>query len=248
MIELDNTGPQFLEAKELCKSLEGRMILNKINLKVQQGTIVGLLGPNGAGKTTAFYSIAGLLKPDSGSITFLDQEITHLPAYKRARLGLGFLSQEPSIFKDLSVEQNLQASLELQLDSRQIINQRIEEALSSLHLSHLRKKKALVLSGGERRRLEIARTLIHQPKFILLDEPFANVDPITIHDVQNMTLSLKSQGIGILITDHNAREIFQIADYCFLMSAGQVLAEGTPAELVSNELVRERYLGKNFKF
>lgn len=238
---------QFLEAIDLCKTFDGRSILDHVSVRVKQGTIVGLLGPNGAGKTTAFYSIAGLLKPDSGQVKFLGQDVTAISAHKRARLGLGFLAQEPSVFRDLSVEHNLQASLELQLGASELIQERIEEALTNLNLLQLRKKKASVLSGGERRRLEIARTLIHKPKFILLDEPFANVDPLTIFDVQTMAKALKSQGIGILITDHNAREIFQIADYCFLMSAGRVLAQGAPQQLVENELVRERYLGKSFK-
>lgn len=243
---LKKTSSQ-LQAIELSKRFEGRLVLNRVSLHVNQGSIVGLLGPNGAGKTTAFYSIAGLLRPDSGKVFFQDEDVTGLPAYKRARMGLGFLAQEPSVFRELSVEDNLRASLELHISRKNVIQERIEGSLESLHLTHLRGKLAGVLSGGERRRLEIARTLIHEPKFILLDEPFANVDPITIQDVQAMVCSLRSQNIGILITDHNAREIFQIADYCFLMSGGEMLAQGSPQELMENTSVRERYLGQGFR-
>lgn len=238
---------QQLQVIALSKKFDSRMVLNCISFNVQRGSIVGLLGPNGAGKTTAFYMVAGLLKPDSGQILFMGQNITHMACYERARLGIGFLAQEPSIFRDLSVEDNLRATLEFHISSKKIIQERIDEALESLHLVTLRKKHAGVLSGGERRRLEIARTLILEPKFILLDEPFANVDPLTIADVQSMVRILRARGIGILITDHNAREIFQIADFCYLMSGGEMLAQGSPQELVASERVRERYLGHGFK-
>lgn len=237
----------LLEVRQISKKIEGRYILDQVNLEIQEGQITGLLGPNGAGKTTAFYTIAGLYKPDKGQILLMGEDVTALPAHKRSQKGLGFLAQEPSIFREMTVQENIQAVLEIQGHTKAEKTKRIEEALERLRLTNLRHKKAQLLSGGERRRLEIARALAHHPKVILMDEPFANVDPITIEDVQKMVLELKKQGIGVLITDHNAREIFAIADHCFLMSAGQVLAKGTPQELIADPIVRERYLGDSFK-
>lgn len=236
----------LLEVRQISKRIEGRYILDQVSLEIQEGQVTGLLGPNGAGKTTAFYTIAGLYKPDKGDIFLLGENVTSLAAHKRAQRGLGFLAQEPSIFREMTVEENILAVLEMQAHSKAERQQRLEESLEKLRLTAMRRKKAQLLSGGERRRLEIARALAHHPKIILMDEPFANVDPITIEDVQKMVIELKSHGIGILITDHNAREIFEIADHCFLMSAGQVLAQGSPDELMSSPLVRERYLGQSF--
>jgi lipopolysaccharide export system ATP-binding protein len=236
----------LLEVRQISKKIDGRYILDQVSLEILEGQVTGLLGPNGAGKTTAFYTITGLYKPDKGDILLLGEKVTSLPAHKRAERGLGFLAQEPSIFRDMTVEENILAVLEIQGHSRKEQKSRMEEALEKLRLSTLRYKKAQLLSGGERRRLEIARALANRPKIILMDEPFANVDPITIQDVQEMVLELKAQGIGILITDHNAREIFEIANYCFLMSCGQVLAQGTPQDLMASAIVKERYLGESF--
>lgn len=236
----------LLEVRQISKKIDGRYILDQVSLQILEGQVIGLLGPNGAGKTTAFYTITGLYKPDKGEIILLGKNVTSLPSHKRAQKGLGFLAQEPSIFRDMTVEENILAVLEIQGYSKEERKRRLEESLEKLRLTAMRTKKAQLLSGGERRRLEIARALAHHPKIILMDEPFANVDPITIEDVQNMVIELKNQGIGVLITDHNAREIFEIADYCFLMSAGQVLAQGTPAELMASPIVKERYLGESF--
>lgn len=238
----------LLEVQEISKSFEGRCVLDRVTFSVSPGEIVGLLGPNGAGKTTAFYAVIGLVRLDRGSVFFRKRQVELLPTPERARMGMGFLAQEPSIFRELTVEQNLQAVLEFQLTDRQEIQKRSQEALKELELWQERKTKAAVLSGGQRRRLEIARTLALKPQFILLDEPFANVDPLTIEGLKKMIQTLAKRGIAILITDHNAREIFSIADHCYLLTQGVVLASGPPQKLCQDPLVIERYLGEGFSF
>jgi lipopolysaccharide export system ATP-binding protein len=235
-----------LQAKGLRKSYSKKPVLENVDFEVQRGEVVGLIGPNGAGKTTAFYIAIGLIQPDAGSIFFEGQEITSLPAHERARLGMGYLAQEPSVFRQLTVEENLLCLLQTLPLTPQQMQQRLKQLLGELHLEPLAKKKAAALSGGERRRLEITRALITSPSLLLLDEPFANVDPLTIQDVQTIIEHLCAKGISILITDHNARELFKIAHRCYLISQGHTLASGSPQELVSNQLVRERYLGKDF--
>lgn len=237
-----------LKVVDLCKNYEGRVVLDHTSFHVNKGEVVGLIGPNGAGKTTAFYAVIGLVRPEKGEVYFQGSNICKLPTYKRARIGMGFLAQEPSVFRDMSVEENLIALLEFQNLSTKECRKRIKEALCELDLFDLRKKNASVLSGGQRRRLEIARCLVNRPSFILLDEPFANVDPLTIQGVKKMISHLASKKISILITDHNAREIFQISDRCYLLSSGQVLASGTPQELASDPIVKERYLGHDFEW
>lgn len=236
----------LFEARNLHKSYSGRAVLQGLSFSVGAGEVVGLLGPNGAGKTTAFYISIGLIAADQGTLLFNDQDITSLPIHKRAKLGMGYLAQEPSVFRHLTVAQNILCILEtLPLSSKER-HDRLKTLLEELHLSHLQTKKASTLSGGERRRLEITRALVTSPSLLLLDEPFANVDPKTISDVKNMICHLKSKGISILITDHNAREIFSIADRTYLVRDGQLLQSGTSAELVSSEQVREAYLGHDF--
>ena len=236
----------LLKAKQLCKNYSGRPILQGLSFEVAPGEVVGLLGPNGAGKTTAFYIAIGLISPDSGEIWFDEQNVTHLPVHKRAQMGMGYLAQEPSIFRALTVQENILCILEtlpLDFDERK---RRLEELLEELHLTHLADKKAITLSGGERRRLEITRALVTDPKLLLLDEPFANIDPKTIADVQEMIRHLKDKGISVLITDHNAREIFAIADRSYLVRDGTLLKQGSTEELVSCDVVRDVYLGQDF--
>jgi lipopolysaccharide export system ATP-binding protein len=216
-------------------------------LSVRSGEVVGLLGPNGAGKTTSFYMIVGLVAVDGGDIFIDNQNITHLPIHRRARLGLGYLPQEASIFRRLSVAENIQAVLELQDYDEDEIAARLEELLNDLHITHIRKNQALSLSGGERRRVEIARALATNPRFILLDEPFAGVDPIAVLDIQKIISFLKERDIGVLITDHNVRETLGICDRAYIINAGSVMAEGKPEEIIYNEGVRKVYLGENFK-
>ncbi|MGE3954614.1 MAG: LPS export ABC transporter ATP-binding protein [Parachlamydiales bacterium] len=236
----------ILKVKELRKSYGGRPVVNGLSFEVDRGEIVGLLGPNGAGKTTAFYMTIGLVRPDAGQVLFQDQDVTHLPMYKRARMGMGYLAQEPSVFRNMSVEQNILSILETLPGSKVDRKVRLEELLSELHLERVAKSKASALSGGERRRLEITRALATRPSFLLLDEPFANIDPIAIHDVKEMARMLASKGIGILITDHNAREIFSVVDRCYLVTGGQVMLSGRPDELIASEEARLHYLGENF--
>lgn len=237
----------LLSAVKLKKNYSGRGIVSDFSLSLNQGEVVGLLGPNGAGKTTAFYMIMGLIRPDSGSIYFNGDEITELPIHERAGKGIGYLAQEPSIFADLTVEENLLAILEtLKLSLHEKIS-RLDELLAELHLTPLAKKKASTLSGGERRRLEITRALIKEPKLLLLDEPFANVDPLTISDVKSMIRILKNRGITVLITDHNAREIFSVVDRAYLMRGGSLFLEGTIHELIENAEARRFYLGDDFR-
>lgn len=236
-----------LRAVALKKKYGLRTVVHDASLSVKSGEIVGLLGPNGAGKTTSFYMIVGLVAADGGKITIDDQDITHLPIHRRARLGLGYLPQEASIFRRMTVAQNIQAVLELQDLSDEEIERRLEELLHDLHIQGIRNNPAISLSGGERRRVEIARALATNPRFILLDEPFAGVDPIAVLDIQKIIRFLKERNIGVLITDHNVRETLGICDRAYIINAGAVMAEGKPDEIIYNEGVRKVYLGENFK-
>ena len=242
-----------LEATGLKKAYGSRQVVKNVSLGVDKGEVVGLLGPNGAGKTTSFYMLVGLLRADGGQITLDGQRVDGLPIHRRARLGLGYLPQEASIFRKLTVAQNVRAVLELQVDERgkslsnAEIDRRLSGLLQDLRVEHLRDSPAPALSGGERRRVEIARTLATSPQFILLDEPFAGIDPIAVIEIQRIIGFLKSRGIGVLITDHNVRETLGICDRAYIISDGHVLASGTPAEIVDNADVRRVYLGEHFR-
>ena len=242
-----------LEALNLEKSYGSRTVVHDVSIAVQKGEVVGLLGPNGAGKTTSFYMIVGLVRADSGSITIDGKSVTDLPIHRRSRLGLSYLPQEASIFRKLNVEDNVRAVLELQRDDRNQplsevdIEKRLVDLLQELRVLHLRKSPAVALSGGERRRVEIARALATQPRFILLDEPFAGIDPIAVIEIQRIIGFLKARGIGVLITDHNVRETLGICDHACIISEGRVLAQGTPLEIVENADVRRVYLGEHFR-
>jgi lipopolysaccharide export system ATP-binding protein len=236
-----------LSAAHLKKRYKSREVVRDVSLSVSKGEVVGLLGPNGAGKTTCFYMLVGLVAVDSGSIELDGKDITHMPMHRRARAGLSYLPQEPSVFRKLSVEDNVRAILQLQkLDKPEIENQ-LERLLDELGVSHVRNSPAIALSGGERRRVEIARALATQPQFILLDEPFAGVDPIAVLDIQKIIGFLKERSIGVLITDHNVRETLGICDRAYIINEGSVLASGKPDEIVYNEHVRRIYLGENFR-
>lgn len=237
----------ILRTENLVKKYGARLVNNNVSYQVEQGEIVGLLGPNGAGKTTSFYMAVGLVKPNSGKVYLDDRDITSLPMYKRARLGLGYLAQEASVFRSLTVEENILAVLEMTDLSRNDQKLKVEELLEEFHLSHVRKSKGMVLSGGERRRTEIARSLAVDPKFILLDEPFAGVDPIAVEDIQSIVAKLKHKNIGILITDHNVNETLSITDRAYLLFEGKILKQGTAEELAEDEVVRRVYLGQNFE-
>ena len=244
-------------AHGLVKKYRKRTVVREVSLSVGAGEIVGLLGPNGAGKTTSFYMIVGLVRADAGEITIDGEPIAHMPIHRRARMGLSYLPQEASIFRKLSVEENVRAVLELQREpdgngkpaplTKQRIEERLSALLADLRVDHLRDSPALALSGGERRRVEIARALATQPRFILLDEPFAGIDPIAVIEIQRIISFLKSRGIGVLITDHNVRETLGICDRAYIISEGSVLAEGTPGEIVDNPDVRKVYLGEHFR-
>ena len=242
-----------LEALNLEKSYGSRTVVHDVSIAVQKGEVVGLLGPNGAGKTTSFYMIVGLVRADSGSITIDGKSVTNLPIHRRSRLGLSYLPQEASIFRKLNVEDNVRAVLELQRNDRNQplsevdIEKRLVDLLQELRVLHLRKSPAVALSGGERRRVEIARALATQPRFILLDEPFAGIDPIAVIEIQRIIGFLKARGIGVLITDHNVRETLGICDHACIISEGRVLAQGTPLEIVENADVRRVYLGEHFR-
>ena len=242
-----------LEALNLEKSYGSRTVVHDVSIAVQKGEVVGLLGPNGAGKTTSFYMIVGLVRADSGSITIDGKSVTDLPIHRRSRLGLSYLPQEASIFRKLNVEDNVRAVLELQRDGKDQplgeaeIEKRLVDLLQELRVLHLRKSPAVALSGGERRRVEIARALATQPRFILLDEPFAGIDPIAVIEIQRIIGFLKARGIGVLITDHNVRETLGICDHACIISEGRVLAQGTPLEIVENADVRRVYLGEHFR-
>ncbi len=236
-----------LRAVSLNKRYRSRTVVHDVSLSVKSGEVVGLLGPNGAGKTTCFYMIVGLAAADGGDIFIDEQNITHQPIHRRARLGLGYLPQEASIFRRLTVAQNIQAVLELQGCDNDEIQARLDELLEDLHITHIRNNPAISLSGGERRRVEIARALATNPRFILLDEPFAGIDPIAVLDIQKIIHFLKERDIGVLITDHNVRETLGICDRAYIINAGSVLAEGKPDEIIYNEGVRKVYLGEHFK-
>lgn len=236
-----------IAAQDLCKIYKKRKVVNGVSLEVKKGEIVGLLGPNGAGKTTTFYMIVGIVKPASGIVYYNEMDITKYPMYKRARLGIGYLAQEPSVFRNLSVAENIMSVLELRgLKKREII-ERKDQLLEEFKLTHVEKSLGYSLSGGERRRVEIARTIANDPDFILLDEPFAGVDPIAVEDIQNIIRYLKERGLGILITDHSVRETLSITEKAYIMAEGKVLIHGTPKEISENETARRVYLGESFK-
>lgn len=237
----------ILRAENIQKIYGSRKVVKGISLQVEQGEIIGLLGPNGAGKTTSFYMIVGMVKPNSGSIFLEDDEITEDAMYKRAQKGIGYLAQEASVFRKLSVEDNILSVLEFTNRTKKEQKERLEELIEEFSLGHVRKNRGDLLSGGERRRTEIARCLASDPKFILLDEPFAGVDPIAVEDIQSIVAHLKNKNIGILITDHNVQETLAITDRTYLMYNGSILKEGTPEELAADETVRKVYLGKDFE-
>ena len=238
----------ILKADNLCKSYKGRKVVQDVSLEIHSGEVVGLLGPNGAGKTTSFYMVAGLVSADKGSITLGNNDITHFPMHQRARLGIGYLPQEASIFRKLSVTDNIMAILQTRKElSHFEQEQKLEDLLEELHIGHIRNGLGMSLSGGERRRVEIARALATDPRFILLDEPFAGVDPISVRDIQSIIQHLKERDIGVLITDHNVRETLGICERGYIMNAGEVIASGKPDVLLANKQVQDVYLGENFR-
>jgi lipopolysaccharide export system ATP-binding protein len=243
---MDNNG-HLLEIEKLIKSYDGKRVVDSVDMKIKRGEVIGLLGPNGAGKTTTFYMIVGMLKPDNGRIVFDGKDITRLAMYKRSRNGIGYLSQEPSVFRKLTVEENIMAVLEAMDLPRSVRKKRLEELLNELHITHLSKKRAYMLSGGERRRLEITRALVTNPLFILLDEPFSGIDPIAVSDAQEIIAELKHKGLGILLTDHNVRETLEITDRSYIMAEGKILISGTAQELINDPKAREIYLGEKFR-
>lgn len=236
-----------IHTKDLVKKYRSRTVVNQVSVNVKQGEIVGLLGPNGAGKTTSFYMVVGLIKPDEGEVFLNEQNITDLPMYKRAQMGIGYLPQEASVFRKLSVEDNISAVLEMTDLTRKQQKEKLEELIAEFRLSHVRKNNGDSLSGGERRRTEIARALAVDPKFILLDEPFAGVDPIAVEDIQTVVARLKYKNIGILITDHNVNETLSICDRAYLLIEGKIFKHGTAEQLADDEHVRRLYLGRNFE-
>ena len=236
----------LVKAEKLVKAYHGRRVVNEVSMHVAKGEIVGLLGPNGAGKTTSFYMIMGLIRPDGGKIWFRDHDVTHAPMYKRARMGMGYLAQEPSIFRKLTVEQNIMAILETLDISYSERKKRLGKLLDELDLTRLSKQKAMTLSGGERRRLEIPRAMVTNPSFILLDEPFSGVDPLAVYDVQQIVIRLKEMNLGILITDHNVRETLSVVDRAYIMTQGQIMLEGSSSFLANDEKAKEVYLGPQF--
>jgi lipopolysaccharide export system ATP-binding protein len=240
------TAPLTLRAEGLTKRYKKRTVVQDVGLEVREGEVVGLLGPNGAGKTTTFYMIVGLVKPDRGRIWVGEREVTRLPMYRRARRGVGYLAQEASVFTHLSVEGNLHAVLEFQKISKSERYERVESLIDEFGLEHVRRSKGYQLSGGERRRTEIARALATGPRFLLLDEPFAGVDPIAVEDIQAIVSDLRAKGIGVLITDHNVHETLALADRAYMLADSRIFTHGTPEELVANPLVRQRYLGERF--
>ena len=243
-MSIDN---HLLTGMNLRKSYGNRDVVKGISIEIRRGEVVGLLGPNGAGKTTTFYMITGMVKPNGGHVELNGSDITSLPMYKRARRGVGYLSQEPSVFTKLSVEDNLRLVLEMTALSSKEQSERLEQLLEDFSINHIRQSKAYVLSGGERRRTEIARALVMEPEFILLDEPFSGIDPIAVEDIQKIIFELKSRNIGVLITDHNVRETLSITDRSYLLFEGKILKSGTPRELAEDEEARRLYLGSKFK-
>ncbi len=242
----DGGGVPKLEAQGLTKCFGNKRVVDNLSLEVCSGEVVGLLGPNGAGKTTTFYMIAGLYKPDAGEVYFNGENITELPMYLRARKGIGYLPQEPSVFRKLTVEENILAILQTLTMTREEMKQRLQELLGELGIAHLAQRKAYVLSGGERRRVEITRALVTSPLFLLFDEPFTGIDPIAVSDIQNIIAQLKDKGIGILISDHNVRETLGVCDRAYIISEGRVLDQGSAQAIISNPKVREVYLGERF--
>lgn len=242
----ESISSSFLEVKHLRKQFKKRVVVKDVSFEVKSNEVIGLLGPNGAGKTTSFYMVAGLLASDGGDIYLDGENIKSTPVHKRANLGLGYLPQEASIFRQMTVEENVAAILELKGLDRKTIRKEVDRLLESLNIDHLRDVNATALSGGERRRCEIARALANYPRFILLDEPFAGVDPIAVSDIQKVVAFLKDLGIGVIITDHNVRETLRICDRAYIISEGKVLAQGIPEELVNDERVKQVYLGENF--
>ncbi|MGA1759800.1 MAG: LPS export ABC transporter ATP-binding protein [Paracoccaceae bacterium] len=236
-----------LIVKGLRKSYKKRVVIRDVSMELHSGEVVALLGPNGSGKTTSFYAIAGLVNPEGGQVKIDGQDVTSFPMYRRARLGIGYLPQEMSIFRGLSVEDNISAILDISEKDRHTRRERLEELLGEFNIEHLRRTPAIALSGGERRRVEIARALAANPKYLLLDEPFAGVDPISVDDIRELVRALKDRGLGVLITDHNVRETLDIVDRAYILHDGKVLMSGTPKEVVENENVRRVYLGENFK-
>jgi len=242
-----NNGKSTLSTHHLKKSYKKRTVVQDVSIEVCSGEVVGLLGPNGAGKTTCFYMVVGLVACEDGEVRIDGQDITHLPIHKRAKLGVSYLPQEASIFRKLTVFENIKAVLELQKYEPDEIDRRAEQLLDELHIGHIRNSSAAALSGGERRRVEIARALSTEPRFILLDEPFAGIDPIAVLDIQKIIRFLKERNIGVLITDHNVRETLGICDHAYILNEGRVLASGRPDEIIYNESVRKVYLGENFR-
>ncbi len=240
-------GSAGLQVRNLRKSYKQRPVIRDVSMDLRRGEVVALLGPNGSGKTTCFYSIAGLVTPEGGEVLIDGRDVTALPMYRRARLGIGYLPQEVSIFRGLSVEDNILAVLEIVVNDRHKRRERLEELLSEFSITHLRRTPALALSGGERRRVEIARCLAADPKYLLLDEPFAGVDPIAVGEISGLVHDLKARGIGVLITDHNVRETLEIVDRAYILHDGKVLMSGTTDEVVRDETVRRVYLGENFR-
>jgi lipopolysaccharide export system ATP-binding protein len=236
----------LLEIQNIVKRYGARTVVDGVSLQVQTGAVVGLLGPNGAGKTTTFYSIAGFIRPDRGKIILGGEEITSLPIHKRALRGISYLAQEPSVFKKLTVEENVRIILEPLGHSKREIKNRIDELMSDLSIEYLRNNKGHALSGGERRRVEIMRALSTRPQFILLDEPFAGIDPLAVGDLQKIIFNLKQKGLGVLISDHNVRETLQVCDFAYIMTAGQVLTSGVADDIIESEVARKMYLGENF--
>jgi len=237
----------ILRAENIVKKYRKRTVVKGVSFEVNQGEIVGLLGPNGAGKTTSFYMIVGLIQPFSGKIFIDNEDITNQPVYKRAKKGIGYLAQEASVFRDLSIEDNIKAVLEMTKYTKEYQKEKLEKLIEEFGLQHIRKSKGIQLSGGERRRTEIARALAIDPKFILLDEPFAGVDPIAVEDIQEIVMKLKEKNIGVLITDHNVHETLNITDRSYLLFEGSILKAGTAEELAADEVVRRVYLGQNFE-
>ena len=236
----------LLETRNIVKRYGPRTVVDGVSLQVQSGVVVGLLGPNGAGKTTTFYSIAGFIRPDAGNVILAGEVITNLPIHKRARRGISYLAQEPSVFKKLTVEENVRIILEPLGHSKREIDLRIDELMDDLGIEYLRHNKGHALSGGERRRVEIMRALSTRPQFILLDEPFAGIDPLAVGELQKLIFSLKEKGLGILISDHNVRETLQVCDFAYIMNAGQVLTSGVADDIIESEVARKMYLGENF--
>jgi lipopolysaccharide export system ATP-binding protein len=247
--EQDDANPAegWLIARNLRRSFKGRVVVDGVSLALRRGEAVGLLGPNGAGKTTVFYIVTGLIRPEAGSIEIDGFDVTHLPMYRRARLGVGYLPQEASIFRGLTVENNIRAVLEIVEPNRKLRESDLDALLDEFHIAHLRRAPAISLSGGERRRCEIARALASRPSFMLLDEPFAGIDPIAVGEIQGLVRHLTRRGIGVLITDHNVRETLGLIDRAYILNAGRVMADGSPSDIVANPEVRRVYLGDRFR-